>query len=107
MKLIGRPKATVGLYSYGWMATEAEAALEMEDLLHSAITSGFGGRPDAMTSRRRPRLEATLEKEDLLNNFVSSESRSTAKVRSRSAPLLHLDLKTQAFILLMAVLVMV
>jgi hypothetical protein len=57
--------------------------------------------------RRRPRLEATLEKEDLLNNFVSSESSSTAKVRSRSASLLHLDLKTQAFISLMAVLVMV
>jgi hypothetical protein len=37
MKLIGRPKATVGLYSYGWMATEAEAALEMEDLLHSFV----------------------------------------------------------------------
>jgi hypothetical protein len=48
MKLIGRPKATVGLYSYGWMATEAEAALEMEDLLHSAISSGFGGQPEAM-----------------------------------------------------------
>ncbi|XP_071678963.1 uncharacterized protein [Lolium perenne] len=41
-------KATVGLYSYGWMATEAEAALEMEDLLHSAVSSGFGGRPEAM-----------------------------------------------------------
>jgi hypothetical protein len=50
-----------------------EVVLEMEDLLHSFVSSGFGGRPEDTVARtatvgRRTRLGAALEMEDLIHN---------------------------------------
>ncbi|XP_047095122.1 uncharacterized protein LOC124707508 [Lolium rigidum] len=52
---------------------EMEAALDLEDLLHSFVSAGFGGRPEDTVARtatvgRRPRLGAELEMEDLIHN---------------------------------------